>query len=514
MKYLLAILLVFCSFISFAQTDSAKLSTLSLKLAEYYEAMEREPLGVQMQECDFLIESTTDPEIRQHVALDIYNHYYNSPLMGAENVAIHIFDRWFAPGTVRMKSDADLISAKVYAEFNRQSLIGKPAPEITMESNDGRVVSLFSDSDKCGKFRVLYFYDTGCAKCKIESFMLRTLIENKDYPVEYYAIYAGDDLKAWRNYISYSLSPSSDTEVIHLWDPHLATDFQRKYGVQQTPRMLLVDPDGIIVGRGLDVKALETLLDEAFAVRVMEYGSAESEALFDGIFAASAGEPSPDEVKEIADYISDRTLPLGDTLMFKQLAGDYLYYLATRSGEGIKEGLRYHLSKNILPRTDVWATSDDSLKVVGFAQIMNDLLSKAVPGSKVPSLKVPAELHTARKVKNVKVRLDRLNADQNIIIFFTEGCEVCVEQKAAAKKIVADQLNQSGKHVATDIVGDAQRRSSNSRASVVMVNVDKIMRENQALSSKLMDSFDLSSLPYIMIIDSKGVVMRRYVSLL
>ena len=152
--------------------------------------------------------------------------------------------------------------------------------------------------------------------------------------------------------------------------------------------------------------------------------------------------------------------------------------------------------------------------MVGFAQIMNDLLSKAVPGSKVPSLKVPAELHTARKVKNVKIRLDRLNADQNIIIFFTEGCEVCVEQKAAAKKIVADQLNQSGKHVATDIVGDAQRRSSNSRASVVMVNVDKIMRENQALSSKLMDSFDLSSLPYIMITDSKGVVVRRYVSLL
>ena len=111
MKYLFAILLVFCSFISFAQTDSAKLSSLSLKLAEYYEAMAREPLGVQMQECDFLIESTTDPDIRQHVALDIYRHYYNSPLMGAENVAIHVFDRWFAPGIVKMKSDADLISS-------------------------------------------------------------------------------------------------------------------------------------------------------------------------------------------------------------------------------------------------------------------------------------------------------------------------------------------------------------------------------------------------------------------
>ena len=510
MKYLFAILLVFCSFISFAQTDSAKLSSLSLKLAEYYEAMAREPLGVQMQECDFLIESTTDPDIRQHVALDIYRHYYNSPLMGAENVAIHVFDRWFAPGIVKMKSDADLISAKVYAEFNRQSLIGKRAPEMTMESNDGRVVSLFSESDRMGKYRVLYFYDTGCAKCKIESFMLRTLIENKDYPVEYYAIYAGDDSRAWADYISQSLSPSSSAEIVHLWDPHLKSDFQRKYGVQQTPRMLLVAPDGIIIGRGLDVKALENLLDEVFTVRVMEYGSAESEALFDGIFAASAGSPSLAEVKGIADYISDRTLSMGDTMMFKQLAGDYLYYLATRSGEGVKEGLRYHLSKNILSRTDVWTTSDDSLKVVGFAQIMNDLLSKSVPGTRVPSIKLPAELHTARKVKNVKVRLDRLKAEQNIVIFFTEGCEVCVEQKAAAMKMIASPSSMSPVEVGLS----HKSKASNPGTSVLMVNVDKIMRDNPELSARLMDAFDLSALPYIMITDSKGVVIRRYVSLL
>ena len=500
MKYLISIFLAFCSFVTFAQPDSAKFSSLSLKLAEYYDAIEREPLGVQIQECDFLIESTTDEAIRQHVALDIYNHYFNSPLMGAENVAIHIFDKWFASGHVKMKSEADFISAKVYAEFNSRSLIGKRAPEMVMESNDGRVVPLFSDSDRPGKFRVLYFYDTGCAKCRIESFMLRTLIENKDYPVEYYAIYAGDNRQSWEDYISQSLSPSPAAEIIHLWDPNLNSDFQRKYGVQQTPRMLLVDPDGIIIGRGLDVKALETLLDEIFAERVLEYGSVESEALFDGIFAASSGNPSQGEVKGIADYIYDRTLPLGDTLMFKQLSGDYLYYLSTRSGEGIKEGLRYHLSKNILSRGDVWTASDDSLKVVGFASIMNDLLSKAVPGSKMPSIKVPAELHTARKMKDVNVRLDRLKGEKNIVIFFTEGCEVCMEQKDAAKRMIAEE-SKKGQSVRGGI-------------SVLVVNVDKIMRENPDLSAKLMDAFDLSALPYVMITDSEGVILRRYVSFL
>jgi hypothetical protein len=47
-----------------------------------------------------------------------------------------------------------------------------------------------------------------------------------------------------------------------------------------------------------------------------------------------------------------------------------------------------------------------------------------------------------------------------------------------------------------------------------MVNVDEIMRNNPDLSAKLMNAFDLSALPYIMITDAKGTVLRRYVSLL
>jgi hypothetical protein len=59
----------------------------------------------------------------------------------------------------------------------------------------------------------------------------------------------------------------------------------------------LINPDGVIVGRGLDVMALETLLDAIFAEKKLEYGGPESEALFDGIFAASQGKPSVGEVK-------------------------------------------------------------------------------------------------------------------------------------------------------------------------------------------------------------------------
>ena len=473
--------------LSAQQADSDIFAALGLKLNEYYEALKHESLDVQIQECDFLIESSTDSLVRQYVALDIYSHYIASPVMGAENVAVHLYDKWFQSGKVRMKSNEDLMAAQVHAEFNRRSLIGRKAQEIIMESIDGTVVNLYGETDSSGVFRVLYFYDTDCLKCMVETLLLKNLFSVKSYPVEVYAIYTGDDREAWIRYAAEKLKLSG---AIHLWDPELMSDFQRKYGVVKTPRLFLIGPDEIILGRGLDVKALETMLDGLFSEKSLNYGSRESEELFDGIFAVSGGRPSLQEVKGIADYIHDRTLSATDTLMFRQMSGDYLYYLATRTGEAFREGLNYHIDSNILSQDKVWKSEDDSLKVIGFAEMMKDLLSRTAPGSHVPEMTVPGELYTKRGVKLRNVKLDRVGGKNNVILFYTVGCEVCAEEKKAAMELLKDR-----------------------RTRVLMVNVDDIMENDGPLASELMDSFDLSSLPFIVITDSKGVVQRRYVSL-
>lgn len=487
------------------QADSTKTAALGDKLAEYYETLKHESLNVQKNECDFLIESTSDSLLRQFVALDIYGHYRDSKIMGAENVAVHIYDKWFASGLIKMRDEAELSAAQAFADFNRRSLIGEKAPSIYMETMDGSALEVFGPEDGMGSFRILYFYDTDCSKCELETSLLRQLLKSKDYPVELYAIYAGDDPLAWKNYAARRLFIDG---AIHLWDPSLVSDFQEKYGVTATPRLFLVAPDGIILGRGLDVNALQTLLDGIFAPRTLEYGTSESEALYDGIFSASGGQPSEGEVKGMSDYIADRTLARGDTLLFRQMAGDYLYYLASHSGEGVKEGLRYHIDRNIFSQ-DVWKSADDSLKVVGFAQIMSDLLSKAAPGTVVPGIKVPGQLYTWRGEKFRSKRLDKLNKKVNIMIFYTEGCEVCAAQKAAAQALLRGDVapEQAG------VVGKDSHVDSRD-INVFMINMDKIMASDPALATRLMDSFDLSTLPYILITDSEGVVLRRYVSLL
>lgn len=472
------------------QPDSMRFAALDAKLKEYVDAIEAAGPQVQKEECDFLIESTADSLVRQHIALRLYDHYLNSRVMGAEAVAIHILDEWFFSDKVKMPDDVSLLNARVYADFNRRSLIGEKAPALRVEDISGSQVCLYDTLPD--RYSVLYFYDTDCAKCRIETLHLKHLLSSGRYHVDLYAFYSGSNRESWEKYVADRMHIDSDcVSVTHVWDPGMDSDFQRKYGVLQTPRMFLIRQDGVIVGRGLDTEALTALLDLALSEDKLEYGGQEAFSLFDRMLDFEG--VTQDDVKSVADNIAAATLSKGDTLMFRQLSGDYLYYLAGKQGQAYKEGLDYLVDRYILSDDlNVWKSADDSLKVVGFARIMDDLLSKSVPGTRVADIRLPGLLLKKDRTREKTLSLRKLGGKTNIIIFYTDGCSVCAAEKSAARALV-----------------DSDRRKR-----VFLVNVDLILAEHPSLSARLFDRFDLSSLPFILSTDSKGIITGRYLSLL
>ena len=464
---------------------------LSARMTEYLSAIKHESLDVQKEECDFMISSCSDSLVRHHVANTIFEHYRDSKIMGAESVAIHLFDNWFLSGVVKMDDEMEMLAAKVFAEFNRRSLIGNSAPELTMLTPQGESVTIFDEDTRSRGYTVLYFYDTDCATCKVQTILLRRMLEQEDFPVELIAIYAADNYDSWMKYIVDNFEMNvKNTRITHLWDPELNSDFQRKYGIIQTPGMFLIGPDKTILGRRLDVPALSIMLHEIFDEKVLEYGTEESSAFFKRLFVEEPS--SSQEVEDMADYIAASTIEKGDTLMFRQMAGDMMYYLSLQREEPYKEGLDYLVRKYVLKRPDIWRTQDDSLKIVGYAEMLDELLSRSRPGSRVADIKVPATVLSAKKTKQSELSLRKAGGRRNIIIFYTEGCNVCKAEKAAAELLL-----QHDKGV-----------------KIIMINVDEVLSSSPSLTSALFDAFDLSSLPFILETDKKGYIIRRYISLL
>ena len=476
-------------FPAYAQLDTSVTNSLGKKLDQYMALLEMEPVRVKCEEADFLIESCSDSLVRQFTAIRLYSHFMDSKLMGDEAVSIHIFDKWFAPGTVKMQSELEFMNARIFAEFNRQSLIGMKAPELTLEDMDGNWHSLFEDGIFSDRLSVLFFYDSGCPTCKMESIMLRNILGDRKYRLNFYAVYTGHSREGWEEFVSSYLGMDNpDIRILHLNDPQGESGFQMKYGVLQTPGIFLISRDGIIIGRGLDSMALKQLLDIRTSGQE-GYGSEESAAFYEKMFSDFGEKPDCGQVREVCDRIAVRTLEAGDTAVFRQMAGDLMYWLGTVRGEGYKCGLVYLLMKYIEGKPSVWTDPDDSLAILPYAGILSDLLGKSGIGERLPDIKVRGIMKRAGKERHVSRKLSSLR--NTAVIFHTEGCGFCREELAAA-----------------DSLSEADRK-----ARFFLVDTDMLLDTDPETVYRLFDALDLTVMPYITATDRKGLVIRKYMSL-
>ena len=480
-RLLTALLAVFFTFTLSAQDE--RFAALGAKLEEYFAALAGDPIPVQNAECDFLIESCQDSLTRQFVALKIYDHYLHSKIMGDDGVAVHIADTWLIPGKVAMKDEMDLLNAKVFAEFNRQAQLGAAAPGLVARDPDGAAVALPVE----GEYTLLYFYDTSCSTCRIETPRLCNFLKNTTFPLKAVAFYTGDKEDEWARYRAVSLDAPG---LVHVWDPELESDFQRKYGVLQTPRMFLIAPDGTVVGRGLDTPALQILTEKYSGKEGYVYGTREGTELYEKVFAGYGDDLKAEDILDVVAYVAERTYGEGDTDSFKHMEGDLLYYLSSQTGETFKEGTRLFIDKYILGTPDVWTAPEDVSQVVSMATMMKELLERTPVGAAVPDLKVhgtllrkPCLFRKASKEGFFPLK----KADY--LVFYTSGCGRCEETLAAARTL------------------------ADNKAKVLLVNLDTLFETYPDEARTLLDTFDLSGLPYVIQLGPSGVVQHRYLEL-
>ena len=94
------------------------------------------------------------------------------------------------------------MNARVYADFNRQSLLGCQAPELTLFSTDSVATQV-----RFERYSVLYFYDTDSSKCKRSTNAATLLVSGRD--MEY------QELTLQFNNLVWELVERKNSEDIH-----------------------------------------------------------------------------------------------------------------------------------------------------------------------------------------------------------------------------------------------------------------------------------------------------------
>ena len=364
-------------------------------LVEYLAEIDGCDIPTKISECDYIIFSCTDSLLRSETARRVFTHFRESHLMGDENVAVWVAEKWIlpkdekeaaqsatAPDSVTTASDSTETAIREYVRFNRESLLGMAAPPLPEAG--------LTRWDE-GHYTVLYFYDTDCPVCKVERLLLEGVL-SRHPECRLIAFYTGTDAEKWKTFRSEGF-PLLGGRVTHLCDLQGESGFKTKYSVTATPRLFLIDREGTIVGRMLDSEALEALLEQRNEIE-------------------------------------------------KQAVAQLFYQLVPRRGEEAKEALEYIIDRHILCPDSIFNTAEDSLMVVNFALMQKDLLSKARPGTKIAALKVRGRLNGGREKQ---YRLDRVSRRKGglIIVFHTTGCRQCEEEleKAALQKRNTLEIN-------------------------------------------------------------------------
>ena len=167
-RYILILLLTILTLPSFAQEVSVTDTTASQMDKEtvhlIMKMFDGQEISLIKSKADQLIASGTDSQEQALIASYIFDYYQQSKYMGYEEIALYIADNYFLNKKLIWPDEEGYLMVKMFAEFNRQSMIGLMAPELILPDSLGREISLRKTESR---YKVVFFYDDQCSTCNM-----------------------------------------------------------------------------------------------------------------------------------------------------------------------------------------------------------------------------------------------------------------------------------------------------------------------------------------------------------
>ncbi len=473
------------SFLSDSTSTAAALDTIVLKPNEEIKGI----LAGQIL--------STKKKHRSEYAIRAYDWFKDAPVMGKEEIAIWLAKEYFLND--RLKCDSNtLFEMRAFVLMNEQSLLGMQAPPFTMKDTSGVEKSL-SDLIYRGEYTILFFYSTDCIKCRMATAKLVDFVNDYNKGVLNVMAVCTDSSKSkWTQYINshfYVYNPFVNWE--NVYDPEAESAYHMLYGVIETPKIFLLDKDGIIKGRNLSVENIRELLENF---------NKEKEGMdefFKGLFEQAADEEA---VKSLIDLIYTRATVSengGQGRLFNDIFHELYLYLKSSSNYDWQCGAAYIGEKYIVGMQDRWKNPNFVEKV----RIAVELFNRNPLGSKAASLDliVPG---------GIPLTLDDIYGDWKVLFFYNTSCGLCQEAGKLLAGMCAGFSNDAEKthnvkFIAIYTGSNHQEWLGHVQDSPQSPFWHEVKTADENARDRMYESYDLSALPAIYLLDKQNRVVAK-----
>lgn len=224
------------------------------KLRKYIKELTPQNADSLIKYADELIAKTkNNKELFKYTVNWIALEYKTPKTMGTEALYVHMIDKYWTSELAWWSNPEEIKGLRGEISLMKPSLIGKIGQDISGTDENGNQVSLYGLNSP---IKVVFIYSYECEHCQKEApDMVRVYNEWKNQGVEVFALCTDKEKSKWVDFIR-----QNNMNFTNCFDPERKSRYDRKYHIDITPELYVLDKNNKIIASNLSPNQLPDFL--------------------------------------------------------------------------------------------------------------------------------------------------------------------------------------------------------------------------------------------------------------